>query len=186
MSVLRPQGRDLVEFAIHTGLRQGEQFGLRWEWVDLQNAVLRIPTSKGGKPRTVPLNDVARGVLRRQPRRLRCPWVWPTSSRKDGATPGRNHINTRNFERRVFVPALQAAGIEDFRWNDLRHTFASRLAMAGETLQTIAELLGHSSVQMAQRYAHLSPGHLQAAVQRLVSKATGTRTGTKSTRREKS
>jgi integrase len=148
--------------------------------------VLRIPTSKGGKPRTVPLNDVARGVLRRQPRRLRCPWVWPTSSRKDGATPGRNHINTRNFERRVFVPALQAAGIEDFRWNDLRHTFASRLAMAGETLQTIAELLGHSSVQMAQRYAHLSPGHLQAAVQRLVSKATGTRTGTKSTRREKS
>lgn len=177
--------QDLVRFAIHTGLRQGEQFGLRWEWVDLQNSVLRIPTSKSGKPRTVPLNDVARKILRRQPRRLRCPWVWPTHSRKGGATPGRNHINTRNFERRVFVPALQAASIEDFRWHDLRHTFASRLAMAGETVQTIAELLGHASVQMALRYAHLSPGHLRAAVERLVSKPTGTKTGTKTARREK-
>jgi integrase len=186
ISVLDARAQDLVRFAIHTGLRQGEHFGLRWEWVDLQNSVLRIPTSKSGKPRTVPLNDVAREILRLQPRRLRCPWVWPTSSPKGGATPGRNHINARNFERRVFVPALQAAGIENFRWHDLRHTFASRLAMAGETLQTIAQLLGHASVQMAQRYSHLSPGHLRAAVQRLVSKATGTRTGTKKRQSEKS
>lgn len=86
---------------------------------------------------------------------------------------------------RHFVPALEAAGIENFRWHDLRHTFASRLAMAGETIQTIAELLGHSSIQMAQRYAHLSPGHLRAAVQRLVPGKTGTTTGTKRRQSEK-
>jgi len=157
---LETKWHPLIRFAIHTGLRQEEQFSLRWEHVDLANATVRVPRTKSGKARAVPLNDIAKETLRSLPRHLRCPWVFPNQE-------GTNHLNAHNFVNRIFNPALQEAEIENFRWHDLRHTFASRLAMAGESIQTIAELLGHHSLQMAQRYAHLSPSYLRQAVQRL-------------------
>jgi integrase len=180
-----PLSQDLVLFAIHTGLRQAEQFGLKWPWTDLANNVLRIPRSKNDAPRTVPLNDTAKAILQRQPHRLRCPWVWPTTSRKGGATPGARHLSAGNFYKRVFVPAVKAAGIEDFHWHDLRHTFASRLAMNGTDIRTIAELLGHKKIAMAMRYAHLSAAHQLDAVRKLNGSAkgpTGTATGTEGNR----
>ncbi|HEX7408741.1 MAG TPA: site-specific integrase, partial [Candidatus Binatia bacterium] len=164
---LKPDEWDLVEFAIQTGLRQGEHFGLKWPWIEIQADVLRVPTSKGGAPRTVPLTVTAIAILRNQPRMLRCQWVWPTRSRKGGATPGRNHRNARNFCRRVFVPALKRAEIEDFTWHDLRHTFASRLAMESVDIRTIKELMGHKRIEMTMRYAHLAPSHLHDAVKHL-------------------
>lgn len=150
LAELTPFGVDLVLFAANTGLRQGEQFGLRWQHVDLDARLLRIPTSKTGEPRTVPLNETARAILRRQPRRLSDPRVFPT--------------NCHNWQARQFQPAMQRAGIEDFRWHDLRHTFASRLVMGGVDLRTVADLLGHRSIQMTMRYAHLAPGHRASAV----------------------
>lgn len=166
---------ELIDFAINTGLRQGRQFGLRWTHVDLNNSVIRIPKSKNRDAYTVPLNDGAKRILLRRPRRLHCPWVFPNES-------GENHLDGHNFVRRVFNPAVAAAGIEDFTWHDLRHTFASRPAMMGVPLPTIKELLNHRSISQTTRYAHLSPGHQREAVQRLNSfgktAPTGTKTGT--------
>lgn len=150
---LDAKGQDLVLFAVNTGLRQGEQFGLEWGHVDIQNRVLRIPTSKTGHARTVPLNDTALSILRRQPRDLRDRRVWP--------------INCHNWQARKFRPACERAGIKDFRWHDTRHTFASRLVMAGVDIRTVADLMGHRTLQMTMRYAHLSPGHRMDAVRAL-------------------
>lgn len=155
----------IVTFAMNTGLRQAEQFHLRWENVNLSTRVLTIPRSKHGGARHVPLNDSAMRVLRVLPSRFKGGFVFPSRS---GKTP----INATNFRQRVFNPAVAAAGIENFRWHDLRHTFASRLTMAGIDLNTIRELMGHKTLAMTLRYAHLSPKHLHAAVKQLDSSGT--------------
>ena len=161
LSELRhPKHKLLVLFAVNTGLRQEEQFGLLWEHVG--DGYVRIPRSKNGESRTVPLNEAARQCLH--------------DIRKLIPEGGRCFpINAHNFYGRVFKPALSRAKIENLHWHDLRHTFASRLAMSGASLQTIKELLGHKSIAMTLRYAHLTPGHLREAVERLGS--TGTDTG---------
>lgn len=84
-------------------------------------------------------------------------------------------IDACNYVRRVFVPAMDAAGIENFHWHDLRHTFASRLIMAGVDLRTVQELMGHQTITMTLRYSHLSPAHRLEAVQRLNRTATDTK-----------
>jgi integrase len=161
----------LVAIALKTGLRRSEQFTLRWEHVDFRAGVLTVPRSKSGKARHVPMNDDVRAILRALPSRLTSAWVFPSST---GETP----LDAQNFYNRVFVPALKRAGITGFTWHSCRHTFASRLVMAGVDLRTVQELLGHQNPIMTQRYAHLSPEHQLAAVQRLNAKPTGTATGT--------
>jgi len=121
-----------VAVALHTGLRRAEQFGLRWEHADFQVGVLTIPRSKSGKARHVPMNDTVRETLRALPSRLKSEWVFPSST---GETP----VDAQNFYNRVFIPALKRAGIERFTWHSLRHTFASRLVMAGVALRTVQE-----------------------------------------------
>jgi site-specific recombinase XerD len=92
-------------------------------------------------------------------------------------------LDAHNFINRVFVPGARKAKIQDFHWHDLRHTFASRLAMRGVDLRAIAELMGHKTIQMTMRYAHLAPGYLADAVRTLDKPpkgrgGTGTNTGT--------
>jgi len=160
-----------VAVALHTGLRRAEQFHLRWAHVDFGTGILTVPRSKHGEARRVPMNDAVREVLRGLPSRMKGPWVFPSAT---GETP----IDPKNFVRRVFLPALESAGVGDFHWHDLRHTFASRLVMAGVDLRTVQELMGHKTIAMTLRYAHLSPAHQLEAVQRLNRHATGTTTGT--------
>jgi integrase len=152
----------LIAFAVNTGLRQAEQFHLKWEHVNFRSRVLTVPRSKHGGARHVPLNDTAMAVLRALPSRFKGGFVFPS---RTGKTP----INATNFRQRVFNPAVVEAGIENFRWHDLRHTFASRLAMAGVDLNTIRELMGHKTLAMTLRYSHLSPNHLHNAVKQLDS-----------------
>lgn len=125
-----------IVVAVHTGLRRGEQFWLRWEHVDFTTGIVTIADSKSGEPRHIPMNDTVRAVLRALPSRLKGPWVFPSET---GETP----LDAQNFVNRVFLPALRRARIENFQWHDLRHTFASRLVMAGVDLRTVQELLGH-------------------------------------------
>src|SRR5262249_22822554 len=94
----------MVAVAINTGLRQGEQFKLRWEHVDFTNRILTIPRSKHGEARTVPMNETVRELLRSLPSRLKSPYVFPSAT---GETP----INPANYLYRVFGPALRRAGI---------------------------------------------------------------------------
>jgi len=173
-TVMSPEYWTPVEFAIHTGLRRGEQFNLRWENVDFQNRVITT-RAKGGEIRHICMNDKVVEILRGLPGRMKTEWVFPSSN---GTTP----IDGNNFTKRIFNPALKRAGIENFWWHCLRHTFASRLVMAGNDLRTVQELMGHKKIEMTLRYSHLSPAHKMAAVQTLVKGEnegqTSTSTGT--------
>jgi integrase len=146
------------DLALHTGLRRNEQYRLRWDSVDISRGILTVADAKNGERRYVPLNSAACAALK------------ILASRRNGSEyvcPGSDGTRTRDWQR-WFEEAVRLAGIRGFRWHDLRHTFASRLAMAGVPLRTIAELLGHKTLSMTLRYAHLAPAHLQEAVERLV------------------
>ena len=146
-----------ARLAILTGMRKSEQFGLRWTDVDLERGIITLPQTKAGGVQYVHLNEEARAILRKLDSWQRSVWVFPSEN------PARP-IDGRNFYGRVWMPSVTAAEIEWATWHDLRHTFASRLAMNGATEATIAALLRHSGTSLVKRYAHLSPSHLQAAV----------------------
>jgi integrase len=112
------------------------------------------------------LNDTVLEILRTLQSRLKSDYLFPSST---GATP----LDSQNFMNRVFVKAVKDADLARFRWHDLRHTFASRLVMKGVDLRTVQELLGHKTLTMTLRYAHLSPAHQLEAVKRL-DEPTGT------------
>lgn len=148
----------LVLLALNTGLRRGELFGLTWADVDLCNKVVtvRAATSKAQRTRRVALNVEALDVLKR----------WNLQGAGEGLVfPGvagrMTNIN------RSWAALCADARLDDFRFHDCRHHFASKLVMAGADLYTVKELLGHSDFAMTQRYAHLAPEHKAAAVARL-------------------
>jgi integrase len=147
-----------ARLAILTGLRQSEQFQLQWKDMDWERGILTLPTTKTGGVQYTHLNEEARAILRGLDSWQRSKWVFPS---ENPATP----LDARNFYNRVWGPAVTAVGIEWATWHDLRHTFASRLAMTGHNEGTIAALLRHSTTALVKRYAHLSPSHLKAAVE---------------------
>lgn len=89
-------------------------------------------------------------------------WVFPSQNPQ-------THVNVDNFYGRLYLPAVKRAGLEGVTWHTLRHTFASRLAMSGQTPSTIAALLRHSGINLVARYAHLDPSHLKSAVEGVAS-----------------
>lgn len=150
----------MVLLSINTGLRQGELFNLRWETdINLERAILTVngKTAKSKKTRHIPLNREALSALREW--RNQTPTNEFVFSSKDG--------KRFNNVRKSWDSLLTKANINNFRWHDLRHHFASKLAMVGVDLNTIRELLGHSDLTMTLRYAHLAPEHKAAAVAKL-------------------
>ena len=166
----------LVVFAIETGLRQEEQFRLRWDQVNFDSGahgILTIPLSKGGRTRHVPLTPYAAQTLRSLDSLfLGSPWVFPARKLE------RPRSQT-SFMVNLYTPALKKAGITGACWHTLRHTAASRRIMAGVDLFSVKELLGHRDIQTTMRYAHLAPGHLEAAVNKGSLNPTVTATVTK-------
>jgi site-specific recombinase XerD len=135
-----------VSFALNTGFRQANEFGLPWTDVNFETGIVTARGSKSGETYHVPMNEELRGVLRSLGSRLKSAWVFPNLT-------GMKPLNATNYMRRVFMPAAQRAGIENFHWHDLRHTFASRLVMAGVDLTTVKELVGYKTITTTQRYA---------------------------------
>lgn len=153
-------------FSLHTGIRASEQWGLQWPDVDLARKTITLHRTKAGKTRHVSLNAIALAALE----------SLPTYRRREGSvflnTEGQPVRSARDW----FEPAVEKAGLRDYTWHCNRHTFASRLVMAGIDIRTVAQLMGHSTIQMTMRYAHLAPEHTQAAVDRLVRSSEEVRT----------
>lgn len=147
--------QQVVIFAIQTGMRKNEIRYLRWQDIDFRNCTALLLDTKNGSQRNVSLNSTALQVLMRV-RRTNSPYVF--------SSPDEDSTKPYDF-RTAFETALRKAGIKDFRFHDLRHTFASQLAMSGGVdLYTIQKLLGHRDSKMTQRYAHLSASHKSRAV----------------------
>ena len=144
----------LPEFvlSLNTGLRLSEQYGLLWECVSLPLRMLTITRSKNGAMRHVPLNQAAVKAL---------------ESLREQHKGSEFVCGGAREPRRWFEPVLKDAGVSNFSWHCLRHTFASRLVMAGVDIRTVQELLGHKTIGMTVRYSHLAPKHTMAAVERL-------------------
>jgi integrase len=161
--VLRRFPKFLPHFllSLHTGMRMREQYGLRWDQVDFERRQLHLDRTKNGDPRTIPLNAVALSALTE----MRGDKQWPASA---PVFPSSRTGDSLQGSRGWFSSALEQAKIVGYTWHCNRHTFASRLVMAGVDLRTVAELLGHRTLQMVMRYSHLAGEHQAAAVERLV------------------
>jgi integrase len=151
----------LVLFAITTGMRRGELFGLRWQDIDLDRRVAVLQNTKNGDRRSVPIVAEVAALLREhgKVRRLDNDLVFPSDD------PSAVWL----FDK-AWYQALKAAKVKDFRFHDLRHSCASYLAMSGATTAEIAAVLGHRTLQMVKRYAHLSDQHTGAVVERMTRK----------------
>jgi len=167
---LTPDLRPLFAVSVHTGLRWSEQVALRWKDVDMLSGVITVPRAKHGYTRRVPANSLVRGVL-----------VDLGSGRARPDDPEEPVFPVRYTEASKFFPkaveraqaALReaekdASRLDGYTWHSNRHTFASRLVMAGADPLTVKELGGWRTLAMVQRYAHLAPSHLAAAVELLV------------------
>ena len=176
---LSPEHWPVVAFALETGLRLSEQFHARWDCLNTEQGILTVPLSKSGKTRHVILSEAALEIVGRLSSWTHSPYLFPSPLNSGQPMQG------RNFVVKVHEPALKQAGIHGATWHTLRHTFASRAVMAGVDIRTVQELMGHSTIMMTVRYAHLSPAHLRTAVNKaslgpLASKTeagTGSKTG---------
>ena len=151
--------KTIIMFTINTGLRKGEVQSLTWNKINLTQRIIYLTMTKGNKEREIPINDTVLEILNSlkkttNPQPADCVF---------GDSNGAQYGNWR----KSFDNAVKRAKIQDFKFHDLRHTFASYLAMNGVDLNTIRELLGHSTYEMTQRYTHLSMPHRHKAVETL-------------------
>ena len=163
---LDPTLHCIVVVALSTGARRGEIMGLEWSDVHWKEGFATLRNTKNGETRAMPLVGLAMELLkehRDNNRQLADKLVFPHPV--DRTRPW-------NFEA-VWRKAKKQAKIENFRFHDLRHSAASYLAMGGASLAEIAEILGHKTLQMVKRYAHLSNAHVSSVVEKMNSEIFG-------------
>ena len=155
----------IVVLALSTGARQGEILNLTWKDVSVSRGMIVLQETKNDERRAIPLQGHALEIVKkmRTVRRIDTDLLFP--SRQDPDKP----LNIQNIWR----AALEKAEIEDFKFHDLRHSAASYLAMNGASLAEIADVLGHKTLQMVKRYAHLSEQHTMGVVARMNAKIFG-------------
>jgi integrase len=149
-----PHFNPLIIVAINTGMRRGELLNLRWEQVDLHNLTITIQHSKNGRVRHIPINKSAQEALNELP------------EPHEGYVFRYRGLPIKAVKT-AFAGAVRRAGIRPCRFHDLRHTFATRLVLAGVDLATVKELMGHADISTTMKYAHPSPPHKREAVSRL-------------------
>ncbi|NCC61234.1 MAG: site-specific integrase [Verrucomicrobiae bacterium] len=145
----------IVVLALSTGARRNEIMKLRWQDIDFTRRQLVLHETKNGERRVLPVTGKALELLNahKKIRRIDTDMLFPSTK------PGIPYDIRKSWES-----AVERAGIEDFRFHDLRHSAASYLAMNGATLAEIAEVLGHKTLQMVKRYSHLSEAHTSTVV----------------------
>jgi integrase len=141
-----------VEWSLYTGTRKGETYGLRWADVDFERGIAEVQ-GKTGK-RSVWLSAEARAVL---------------EAAKTYAYHPNRYVFDRTNQRKLFTKALEDCGLTDFHWHDLRHTHATWLRQGGAPLEIVARSLGHSTIQVTQRYAHVDDQEVKDALRKLPS-----------------
>jgi integrase len=132
-------------------MRKGELLGLRWDQVNFEQGIISLLDTKNHERRDIPMNETAKDTLQGIERKGE--HVFPNGE-------GQTFANVR----KSFDTAVRKSGITDFRFHDLRHTFASNLVMEGIDIMTVKELMGHKDLTMTLRYAHLAPNHKTRAV----------------------
>ncbi len=159
--------KPVVKFACLTGLRASELFSLTWDKVNLSQGYITVEAkySKSKETKRLPLHPKALEVLRelkakQSAKGIDHGYVFTNSKGEPYSVEGQGY-------KRVFKTACKKAGIEDFRFHDLRHTFASYLVMSGVDLYTVQELMRHHSPRMTKRYAHLSPEHIRKELEKV-------------------
>lgn len=153
----------IVPLLLMTGARKRELLDARWEDFDLNRRNWRIPTSKSGKPRHVPLSAVVVEILGQLTRWDGCPYVVPNPHTRLPYVSIYCSWNT----------ARQEAGLPEVRMHDLRHSMASNMVNSGRSIYEVSNVLGHTQLKTTQRYSHLSQETLIAAVD-AAANATGT------------
>jgi len=158
--------KEIVTFALNTGMRQGEILGLRWKDVNLISGIVILDMTKNGDRRSIPLNRIAWDMLKQKSRvrYLASDYVFTNDAGK--------RMDGGNL-RTDYMKALKKAKIEAFTFHDLRHTFATRLVHRGIDLYKVQKLLGHRDNKTTQRYAHHYPESLRDGVDALVSADSG-------------
>ena len=165
--------KPIVITALNTGMRKGEILSLKWDNIDMNNGFILLGSgmTKNGERREIPINATLRATFEKlykgtvkKPRRIDVPYVFYRLVYDDST--GKRTSTGKAFDnvQRSFVSACKRAKIRDFHFHDLRHCFASHLVMAGIDITTVKELLGHKTLTMTLRYAHLAPSHKVKAV----------------------
>lgn len=160
LAACNPFLRPVIIAALNTGLRRQNLFELRAADLDFARRILTAQRTKNGKRHSLPMNTTLLQTLK------------PLVVGKAPSAPvfeNRNGLPYKSM-RTAFATACRKAGITDFHFHDLRHTYASHLVMAGVDPTTVKELLGHKSIGMTDRYSHISQDHKRQAVERLVDK----------------
>lgn len=147
--------KNIVTIALHTGMRRGEIFNLKWFDVDFIRFFIQVRESKANKKRLIPMNTTIRTLLGNMKRRNE--YVFPSPK-----TGGKLTDIKRSFHK-----AIKEADIKDFRFHDLRHTAATRMADAGADAFTLMKILGHSDIKMTSRYTHATDSAIRRAVENL-------------------
>ncbi len=157
----------IVVLALSTGARKNEILRLKWGDIHFDRSQIVLHETKNGDRRVIPLRGYAMDLIQQHQKVqiLGCPYVFPSKSFKKDAS-GRPIYQSIDI-RTAWESALKIASIKDFRFHDLRHSAASYLAMNGASLAEIAEVLGHKTLSMVKRYAHLSEAHTSKVVAKM-------------------
>ena len=145
--------KPILIVALFTGMRKSEILGMQWRDINFEQGIIYLLQTKNGERREVLMNDIVKKTLAGVLRHPQSPYIFCH-------TNGKPYLNVR----KSFDALLKKCGIIDFKFHDMRHTFASHLVMSGIDIKTVQELMGHKSIEMTLRYSHLSPDHKKKAV----------------------
>lgn len=149
--------KPIIQFALNTGMRKGEILNLTWKCVNFESNKITLLETKNGKKRDIPMNSVVLSVLKEMKNKKCCEYVF--------ANP---ETQTKYYDlKRVFANVCKIAGVENFRFHDLRHTAATRMVGSGVSITIAKDILGHSDIHTTMRYAHAITEQTLSAVETL-------------------